>query len=520
MIPKNKIIKVVDVVSRPDVLKQKEEDEKSEEIREIKDIKKPFKISLNLFGKKKQEKKEIIIEESKKSKQEIISDFFKPRKSKGDEFIEKKLEEEPKIEFKKEKVKIIHPVEEIEEETELGASKEDGDFLKEEIGVESESIWLRFKKYFAIFLFLALAGAGVYAAAIILPMADIKIITKKSAWNFDGAIVAFKNAADINWQEKQIPGSFFSETKNTSLAFEATGKKNVERKAGGEIIVYNAFSSESQSLVKGTRFEAPDGKIYRLDSGLIIPGAKISDGKIIPSSVKAKVSADKAGQDYNIAPVEKFTIPGFKNSPKYNGFYAKSESPMVGGFVGELPYPTDADIKSAREKTEITLKETLNALMASQIPNDFKVIDSAKQFLITKENINKDVDENGKFSVFLEGEMAIAAFREEDVLKLMAVLAKQSLGENFEAKSFDFNYGIGQVDLGVGKFSFGVNYNGTFWQPINIDNFKNTILGKKEIELKTSVFLIPGVEKATVSFWPFWVKSVPNSVKRINVAVE
>ncbi|MBI5306537.1 hypothetical protein HZB04_03050 [Candidatus Wolfebacteria bacterium] len=447
----------------------------------------------------------------------LINDFFKPgeyKKPQKNEVIGKIEKKEPFEQFKKIMKADKEKPKKAEEEN-------DEDFLEEEIGsVKDGSRFGKLKKYFLACLFLAFAGFGLYAAIFILPKAEIKIIAKKTVWNFNETIFASKNAVGVDLAEKRIPATFFSETKNISLTYAASGKKNVVKYASGEIIIYNSFSSDVQNLVKGTRFETPDGKIFRLENSLIVPGAKIIDGKIVPSNVKTRVAANEAGIDYNIAPVEKFTIPGFKDSEKYNGFYAKSENAMAGGFVGEVPYPTESDIKTAREKTEAALKENLNSLIISQISSFFKIIDSGRKFGIIREDIGKEADKEGKFSVFMEGEMTLAAFKEDDVLKLMAMLAKQVLGESFEVKNFDVSYGVGQIDSKDGIFSFILNYNGNFWQPVDIEKFKIDILGKKELELKTRVFSIPGVEKTTVSFWPFWVKNVPKNINRIKVAVE
>lgn len=474
---KNKIVKMTDVVLKSSLQEDLQQPEQRE--KQKKNFLKFF--FSGLFGKNKKETNNVG-DAPKDGKKEPFEDFKKIMAAeKNPQKIEEKNEE---------------------------------DFL------EKETEPVKIGKYLLAVLILAIVGFGAYAAISILPKAEIKIITKKTVWSFNETIFASTNAVEFKTTENQIPAMFFPETKNVSLLYSATGKKNVEKKAGGEIIVYNSFSSDQQNLVKGTRFEALDGKIFRLENSLVVPGVKVVDGKIIPSNIKARVVADKAGVDYNIAPVEKFTIPGFKDSAKYDGFYAKSESAMTGGFVGEVLYPNESDIKTAREKTEAALKENLNVSLLSQIPPAFKVIDSGKKFRIIKENIGQETDKDGKFSVFMEGEMIVAAFKESDVLGLMSAFAKQSLGNNFETKSFDVSYGAGQIDAGSGKFSFIFNYKGNFWQPLDVEKFKNDILGKKELELKTAVFSMPGVEKTTVSFWPFWVKTVPRNINRVKVIVD
>ena len=88
------------------------------------------------------------------------------------------------------------------------------------------------------------------------------------------------------------------------------GEKEIKTKARGRIVIYNAFSSEDQLLVRRTRFETPDGKIYRISEQIIVPGAEIKDEKIAPSSVEAEIFADQPGEEYNIG-LTGFIIPGF-----------------------------------------------------------------------------------------------------------------------------------------------------------------------------------------------------------------
>ncbi len=457
-----------------------------------------------------------VIEENieiKKVPEASTSEAQMPQEEAGKEFLSKWF-------YKKKKVAIIE--EEEKEIPEIVAkpvekSEADEDFLKDEISPAKTGI--RFGKYIITAFILIIVAGGAYAALEILPKAEIKITAKKTPWNFNNSVSASKNSGDIDLANKQIPANFFSEKKNVSLLYPATGKKNVEKKAEGEITIYNAYSSQSQLLVANTRFESPDGKIFKIQEKITIPGAKVENGKITASGVKAKVVADKIGAEYNIGPA-KFTIPGLKGTPKYDGFYARSEGQMMGGFIGELAYPTDDEIKTAKEKTEFALEESLTTLISSQIPADFKIIKGARQFNVIKEDVNQEVNQDGNFSVFAEGELTVAGFKELDLLELMGGLAQKELGESFKAKEYLLEYGAVRPDIQSGKINFSINYSGTFWQPINIKQFKNLILDKKETELKVFVFSLNGVERATVSLWPFWVKRVPNNIAKVKVEVE
>ncbi|MEK7634398.1 MAG: hypothetical protein AAB396_00730 [Patescibacteria group bacterium] len=475
MINKDKKIKVVDIVAKPEKIQLL----KSEEKTEIKKERESFFETNNQIN---QYKEEVAAEEENTKTEEV-------------NFNDKKTEE---------------------------------DFLKDDGIKETLSIKTKIKKYFLIFVLLVILSGIGYSVVVVLPRVNIKITTKKTSWKITESVITSKNFGGIDTINKQIPASFFSEKKNISLSFPASGRKSVEKKSGGEIIIYNTYSSDAQTLIKGTRFAALDGKIFNLDSKIIVPGAKIEEGKVIPSLIKARVAAEKAGDEYNIGPIDKFFIPGFKGSAKYNGFYAKSESNMVGGFVGEEAYPTDEDIKSAKLKIAKSLEEILLTIILSQIPKDFKIIEEAKQFSIVKDDVGKKVDANGNFSAFLEGELSIIAFKEKDLFELIDNLANQFFGIlkgegeklKFEAKERKLDYGAARADFTSGRLSFAFDYEGVYWQPIDVENFKKSIFSNRENELKTIIFSIPGIEKATVSFWPFWVKSVPDNVNKIKVAVE
>jgi len=108
-------------------------------------------------------------------------------------------------------------------------------------------------------------------------------------------------------------------------------------------------------------------------------------------------------------------------------------------------------------------------------------------------------------------------FKETDLLNMMNALVKNNLGGDWEIKNYQLEYGVGRADFTKGQMSFPINFKGVFWKPIDIEKLKQSVLSKKEEELKTLIFSLPGVEKAAVSFWPFWVKKVPNNIKRVKI---
>ncbi len=150
----------------------------------------------------------------------------------------------------------------------------------------------------------------------------------------------------------------------------ASGEENASIKAGGTIVVYNNSGKADQKLVKNTRFETPEGKIYRIPNDITVPGQKTVSGALVPGSVETSVVADQAGAEYNID-LSDFTIPGFKGDPKFTTIYARSKTPMIGGFVGIRRKVSDTDLAAANTTLQTSLKTELMNQAKAQVPPDF-----------------------------------------------------------------------------------------------------------------------------------------------------
>ena len=433
-----------------------------------------------------------------------------PLQSKVKKSESKKIEEE----FKK----LDKKIEDFEE-------KEEKQFKQEEKGRKEKGFRLKKRPaitYGLLGALVVLLGIAVYLAIEFLPKAEIKIITEKTEWSYVDSVAADKNLTKIDISQKQIPAEVFSTgRKNHYFSFPATGKKLVEQKAGGKITIYNTYSSDPQILVSTTRFSTPDGKIFRLKDKTTVPGAKIVDGKISPLSIEVAVIADKAGTEYNIGPVNHFSVPGFQGTPKYEGFYASSKEAMKGGFMGEAAYPTDDDVKKSQSEAEKQFKDYTDSLLSlNNIPPDFKFLDGSRQFNLLKEEKNKQTDEKGNFSIYIEGESVTIGFKETNLKELLEKTAQSAIGENFKIKNYTLDYGAARPDFKQGKISFAVDLKGIFEEPFDIESFKQKALNKNEKELKTLVSTLPNIQKVTISFWPFWVKRVPDDLKRVKIEVE
>lgn len=145
-------------------------------------------------------------------------------------------------------------------------------------------------------------------------------------------------------------------TANRSVA--ALGEEQVEERAEGTITIYNEYSTTPQRLIKRTRFATPDGRIYRIQNAVEIPGKKSDD---TPGSVEALVVAEEPGESYNISGPQTFSVPGFAGTPQEGKVYAKSTADFTGGFAGIRRTIDEGDRATALEQLETQLRDELMA---------------------------------------------------------------------------------------------------------------------------------------------------------------
>ncbi|HEY5383195.1 MAG TPA: hypothetical protein VIJ88_01430, partial [Candidatus Paceibacterota bacterium] len=164
--------------------------------------------------------------------------------------------------------------------------------------------------------------------------------------------------AGVNAPLGTLSYQIISISRTASTTVTASGSSQVSKIASGVITIYNAYSTSAQPLITNTRFEAPDGKIYRIKSAVVVPGAKAAaDGTLTPGTVSATVYADAPGADYNRGQTQ-FTIPGFQGDPRYTKFYAET-SAISRGFVGAQATVAPADLTAAQNALKQGLQNAL-----------------------------------------------------------------------------------------------------------------------------------------------------------------
>jgi hypothetical protein len=380
------------------------------------------------------------------------------------------------------------------------------------------SLSLKFIGAFAITAVL-LAGAALY---LILPKVDISITPKAEAFSQDLNVVADKSINKTDAAAGKIPAQLLRLDKKISKEYLATGQRQLNEKAQGTITIYNEYSSSPQALVEKTRFVSVDGKTFRLVKTIVVPGAQIQEGKIVANFIDAQIVADQPGQDYNIGS-SRFTIPGFVGSPKYTAFYGQSKSAMTGGASGIFKVVSQEDFDKAKADIWQNLQPALDQEFKAQIPSGLKSFSDTLKEEMSEVSSSIEVDGRAEnFTLAAKGTATVLLFDEADLVDLLKVKITDRLGSDKEilTNQLAIDYQDVKPDFSKGQISFRTVVRGKIISKIDLAGLKNSMAGKNEAEVKAYFGQHPEITKARVTFWPFWVKSVPTNSDKIKISQE
>ncbi|MGM0628988.1 MAG: hypothetical protein ACQESA_01010 [Patescibacteria group bacterium] len=304
------------------------------------------------------------------------------------------------------------------------------------------------------------------------------------------------------------------EPERTSV--EISGTKEVEESASGRITIYNEYSEAAQPLVENTRFESSNGLIFRIPRSITVPGMK--DGK--PGTISVKVYADEPGEEYNIGPA-KFTIPGFEGSAKFDGFYAKSESPMEGGRIGEEPVVEDQDLETVKKELRQGNRDELLSLARNSVPEGFILFDGL-YYIEEKEKVETD---GAKASLVVEDALVGVLLKEEELAQgLYQRVFKDSKGD-VEVKDWSsLSFTLIGDDLDNESESVVIDISGDvkFIREVKKEKLASELAGisignKDAIE---EIMVNYPADQAEAEVKPFWMRSLPLNPENISINIK
>jgi len=382
------------------------------------------------------------------------------------------------------------------------------------------------KRSVGIWWVAAVAVAGFIIALMNAFAGAHVVLTPKQENTFiDGTFTAIRGGSD---DEMSIGYEVMDTTVTDSIEIPATAEQESERRATGTIVIYNNYSTNEQRLVKKTRFEDGAGHVYRINESVVVPGMRTEGGQTVPGSVEVLVSADEPGEKYNIGLAD-FTLPGFKGSPQYEKVYARSKTPMTGGFIGMEKVASAEAIAEARAELETRILETLTANVRSQIPEGSIFAPYASQTTFTHHD--PVPAENGDDVVLVaDGTLHAVLF---DGVELARFVARRSISSYDDADVYfsdpsqlsialvpsSEEESVTAEDIARDAQSLTVSLGGTphiVWS-VDEKDVISAILGLPRKEFDEVMKTFASVGEAKASLHPFWKGEFPDVPEDISI---
>ena len=370
-------------------------------------------------------------------------------------------------------------------------------------------------------IFLILFGVVFFVVDHFFSSATVNVTPVAQNAHIDDDLIATKgySASGVTFQ-------FMSFNEEKTKEVTGTVAQKVQKKATGKVTIFNSYSSATQLLVKNTRLESPDHKIFRLDDAVVVPGAKISGGKVTkPGSVIVSITADAPGSDYNIG-LSDFTIPGFKGDPRYSKFIAHSntDSPLVGGFSGTTKTPTPQDISQAQGALKKDLENSALVDAAAQVPKNFSFFPGS--VVLKFEEKPDEVLDNGNTKITIDSTASVFFFDTGALTnKMIADTLPKYTGaalsiSNLQTLSFSFVDSVSNAVLtDLTQIHFHLTGDAVFLGTIDSQKLSSDLAGKSKDDFTDIISQQNNIERATVDIFPPWENVFPTNTKRISIKI-
>lgn len=375
----------------------------------------------------------------------------------------------------------------------------------------------RLKRYLillSIVGFAILSGVGV---TMILGGADVTVHPKWKDVTVSAVIDAKKNpkAGELGYE-------LLSLSEEGERRVSATGQEKVSVRASGVITITNAFSSTKQRLIKNTRFESPDGYIFRISDSVEIPGyVKEKDGTIKPGTATANVVADGPGETYNVQP-SRFTIPGLKGSEQFDKVYAESKDAMSGGFEGLKFIIDEGELSKARQELHLELREKLLARLKNERPNGFVFFDSSVTFAYS----SLPPTEAGEQAVVMKEQARLLAPLFKTELFASYIADKTIAGYEGEPVRIEDTSTLtllypntastSDISLG-GTLSFKLDGAIRMIFVYDAEKLRKDLTGIAQTAIPSVMSAYPAIERSRAVIRPFWKDSFPSDIEKIRI---
>lgn len=370
----------------------------------------------------------------------------------------------------------------------------------------------RKKLVFIILGVLLLVGFLVWAI-FFAPRATVEITAKTSAERISTA-VTLGSDVKTDAEAGTLKMLKAEEVAEGSVEFAATGtEEKGERATGTMEITRTAVNNRSISIPVGTGFSSGDYTFTTTESATLSP-PEIGGSGLEFDSVEVAVQAVAIGDEYNLS--------SRKYDSTVNGVEARG-STMSGGSKRTVKIVTQADVQAASEKLAKQNDTEVKAKLEDRFPRNSKIIDSSFRSSAAEVKSTPEVGQeapDGKASLNSSITYTMNAVATSELDKYIEKAVDMKLSNENEQRVYESGASKATiVEFAATETGATANLTASAQVGPQIDDkdIKNRVAGKKFGDIQSDIESIAGVDQVDVQFFPFWVNTVPEDHKKINI---
>jgi len=382
---------------------------------------------------------------------------------------------------------------------------------------------------FRVKLFLGIAAfvvliLGYVMAFVVLPKATITLRTDTSNLDTNLTIIADPAAKSLDPETGVVPALSKEFRKTDTEKVAATGEKDKGTKATGNVTLKLTNCSSQQVDVPAGTLVTTDNMAFVLQDDVTLQSIEIggtcrNDDFPNISSKSVDVTAQNAGDKYNVSSGKSFTTAGFSAVTGSNG------AAMTGGTSKIVKIITQADVDKAKD----AITKRTGTEGADELKEDIKKEGSypiaetlnANTPVVTSE---PDVgDEASEVTVTSTTTFTMLGVKEDDLKKLIEEDAKKRIDTS---KQVIRDNGLAGANIQVdkkgagGQMTLSLQATVVAGPDLNEEAIKNEVVGKKRGDIQNLLKGRPGINEVEVAYSPFWVQSTPKSTSKITIIFE
>jgi len=308
-----------------------------------------------------------------------------------------------------------------------------------------------------------------------------------------------------------------TEAEEKSVDFTPTGKKNIGNTATGTVNFTNNSLSQ-QTVSSGTKLTSESGLVFVTSESVTIPAASFPCGNITcPSAGQASggVEAAEAGAKYNSETGSLSGAPSDVN--------ASFDGPTAGGTDNIVKVVTAADVQAAKEQLVKNTTDSMKGQLKNKFDSDVNVLDDSfrTDYSGVKSSPAVGADASaGSASLTSTVTYSLFAINKKELNNYLNAYLKNHLKDSPDQRVYENGADAASFqDVKGTKTGADLTLIATAKLGPKLDEktIKAQSKGRQFGDIQSALQDIQGIENVDVKFFPFWLNTVPDDVKKITV---